>query len=262
MLRSATGRPSPSCGAALTRRRRRHRHVTGKGTYRGALEVVPRASGARRDQRRRRSTTTCGASSPRESPPSWPLEALKAQAVAARSYALSTGDRGGNGFDLYDDTRSQVYGGIAAETAKTNQAVSAHPAAGRHLRRQDRPDLLLLDLRRPHREHRELLARLRQPVPYLRGVADPYDDASPYTLEAEVLTAGCRRRSSRSDLRGKLKKIVSPSAAPRRGSSGPTWSAPAGLTTISGSAAEARPRAARHLDVLQEDVSPRRLRQP
>ena len=50
---------------------------------------------------------------PNESPPSWPQAALRAQAVAARSYAL-TGAVGGNGFDLYDDTRSQVYEGCRA----------------------------------------------------------------------------------------------------------------------------------------------------
>ena len=44
---------------------------------------------------------------PDESPPSWPLEALKAQAVAARTYAVATMKPGAT-FDLYPDTRSQV----------------------------------------------------------------------------------------------------------------------------------------------------------
>jgi stage II sporulation protein D len=47
---------------------------------------------------------------PRESPSSWPLDALKAQAVAARSYALTSGGKCG-GY-LCPDTRDQVYGGI------------------------------------------------------------------------------------------------------------------------------------------------------
>ena len=59
----------------------------------------------------------------RESPASWPLEALKAQAVAARTYAITT-SKGGDGFDQYADTRSQVYGGVGAETASTDQAVA------------------------------------------------------------------------------------------------------------------------------------------
>jgi stage II sporulation protein D len=47
---------------------------------------------------------------PRESPSSWPLDALKAQAVAARSYALTSAGKCG-GY-LCPDTRDQVYGGI------------------------------------------------------------------------------------------------------------------------------------------------------
>jgi len=59
-----------------------------------------------------------------EMPSSWPLAALEAQAVASRTYALST-DAGGSRFDVYADTRSQVYLGQAAETASSNAAVSA-----------------------------------------------------------------------------------------------------------------------------------------
>ena len=51
-------------------------------------------------------------------------EELRAQAVESRSFALSAGV-GGNGFDLYNDTRSQVYGGLASETAPTNAAANA-----------------------------------------------------------------------------------------------------------------------------------------
>ena len=48
------------------------------------------------------------------------IEALKAQAVAARSYALATRQIGAP-FDVYSDTRSQMYLGIASETpAKTS----------------------------------------------------------------------------------------------------------------------------------------------
>jgi stage II sporulation protein D len=49
-------------------------------------------------------------------PASWAAEALKAQAVVARSYALRN-RRSDRVFDLYPDTRSQVYRGIAGETA-------------------------------------------------------------------------------------------------------------------------------------------------
>ena len=59
-----------------------------------------------------------------EMPKDWPLEALKAQAVAARSYALARVLKG-KPFDLYADWRSQVYGGIPAEAPRATEAVQA-----------------------------------------------------------------------------------------------------------------------------------------
>lgn len=62
---------------------------------------------------------------PDEMPPSWHPQALRAQAIAARSYAL-TGLGGDYAwFDVYSDTRSQVYGGVNAEEASTDAAVAA-----------------------------------------------------------------------------------------------------------------------------------------
>ena len=61
---------------------------------------------------------------PKEMPAAWHPEALKAQAVAARSYALAH-RLSGKGFDLYADVRSQVYGGVAAEDARATAAKSA-----------------------------------------------------------------------------------------------------------------------------------------
>lgn len=59
------------------------------------------------------------------SPGGWPeLEALKAQAVAARTYAVSNlGRFASEGFDLTPDTRSQVYGGRATEHPLSDRAV-------------------------------------------------------------------------------------------------------------------------------------------
>ena len=61
---------------------------------------------------------------PSEMPSNWPPDALKAQAVAARSYALANLTKG-RAFDLYGDTRSQVYGGIDAEFPTASDAVDA-----------------------------------------------------------------------------------------------------------------------------------------
>ena len=61
---------------------------------------------------------------PSEMPSLWEYEALKAQAVAARSYALANlGKRASQGFDLNDTPQDQAYGGATAERIKTNRAV-------------------------------------------------------------------------------------------------------------------------------------------
>ena len=62
---------------------------------------------------------------PIEMPPSWPAEALRAQAIAARSYAAVRLRPGTGTFDLYDDTRSQVYRGVEGEATATNTAIEA-----------------------------------------------------------------------------------------------------------------------------------------
>ena len=61
---------------------------------------------------------------PSEMPASWPAEALKAQAVAARSYALAQlGSYGRYGFDLLATQSSQVYKGYDEENPATTRAV-------------------------------------------------------------------------------------------------------------------------------------------
>lgn len=61
-----------------------------------------------------------------EMSPNWPLEALKAQAVAARSYALYQRERGGNPtYDLGDTQGWQVYKGLESEATSTYAAVDA-----------------------------------------------------------------------------------------------------------------------------------------
>jgi stage II sporulation protein D len=57
-------------------------------------------------------------------PPQTDFEAVKAQAVAARSYTLSyLGRRADLGFDLWATVEDQVYGGTARENAQSNRAV-------------------------------------------------------------------------------------------------------------------------------------------
>ncbi len=61
---------------------------------------------------------------PSEMPASWAIEAHKAQAIAARSYALANlGKRAKFGYDLKDTPEDQAYGGASKETPETNYAV-------------------------------------------------------------------------------------------------------------------------------------------
>lgn len=61
---------------------------------------------------------------PKEMPYSFPLEALKAQAVAARTYAMHNMKKHANeGFNLCDTTHCQVYHGYDSENPSTNLAV-------------------------------------------------------------------------------------------------------------------------------------------
>jgi stage II sporulation protein D len=58
-------------------------------------------------------------------PASWPAEALKAQAIASRSYADYRLHPSDGQFDLYDDTRTQVYRGVEVEAAASDAAIAA-----------------------------------------------------------------------------------------------------------------------------------------
>jgi stage II sporulation protein D len=114
---------------------------------------------------------------PSEMPRLWQPAAYEAQAIAARSYALAAARRTGY-FDLYDDTRDQVYGGIAAERPATNAAVGY--TAGEILTYDGQPILAYYSASTGGRtEAVEDAFPGKQPEPYLVSVSDPYDTVSP-----------------------------------------------------------------------------------
>jgi stage II sporulation protein D len=108
---------------------------------------------------------------PWEMPWRWDRAALAAQAVAARSYAVSRLDSG-TMFDLYADTRDQMYGGLRAEHPTTNRAVGR--TAG----------LVLVWGGHTIRAYYSSTSGGRTEavagVPYLQSVPDPYDSLSPH----------------------------------------------------------------------------------
>ena len=113
---------------------------------------------------------------PAEMPSAWPSEALKAQAVAARSYALANVTTG-RAFDLYGDTRSQVFGGVKVENAATSAAVDA--TKGQVVLYKGKVANTLFFSTSGGRTA-SALESTGLDVPYLVPVADPYDTASPY----------------------------------------------------------------------------------
>ena len=109
---------------------------------------------------------------PWEMPEDWHPEALRAQAVVARSYALAT-LKPGTLFDLYPDTRSQVYGGIEAEEDSTNRAIGS--TAGQVVMWQGRVATTFYHSTSGGRTSSNAEAWPGSPaVPYLVPVADPY----------------------------------------------------------------------------------------
>jgi len=100
--------------------------LEGKGRYRGKVEVFPNAQGRLTVVNTLELETYLRGVVPREMGPSiYPaLEALKAQAVAARTYAYSNrGKRAKDGFDMTDTVADQVYGGKDGEQKLSDQAV-------------------------------------------------------------------------------------------------------------------------------------------
>ncbi len=149
----------------------------GSGTYRGVLEFRPDVFGGVNVINAVSLEDYVAGVISRESPSSWPAEALKAQAVAARTYAITTSKQGA-GFEHYNDTRSQVYGGVAAETASTNAAVTA--TRGQVVTYQGEPVVtFFFSTSGGKTENVENTNVGAGPQPWLKSVADPYDDVSP-----------------------------------------------------------------------------------
>ena len=115
---------------------------------------------------------------PSESPSRWPLAALEAQAVAARSYAVSE-LRPDSWYDLLPTTSDQVYGGVAAERPRTDNAV--YQTLGQVLTWDGRVARTYYSASSGGRTEAVQDAWPgAAPIPYLRSVPDPYDVYSPH----------------------------------------------------------------------------------
>jgi stage II sporulation protein D len=114
---------------------------------------------------------------PAEMPSTWAPEALEAQSVAARSYALATRLVGAP-FDEYADSRSQLYLGLSAESPATSAAVDAT----KHQVLLFAGKVATTYFFSTSGGETASIADVWgvAPLPYLVAVADPYDVISPY----------------------------------------------------------------------------------
>jgi stage II sporulation protein D len=138
-----------------------------------------------------------------EMPASWPAPALEAQAIASRTYAL-TAHAGGSSFDVYADTRSQVYRGAAAETPQTNAAVAA--TEGQVVTYAGQPAITYFFASSGgETEDVENAFAGSEPAPWLKGVVDPYEgSSSKWSVSLSSATAAARLRGL---LKGSLRGI-------------------------------------------------------
>ena len=114
---------------------------------------------------------------PAEMPSTWLPQALDAQAVASRSYSLATRQLAAP-FDVYSDTRSQMYLGIASETTATTAAVDA--TAGRVVLFRGKVATTVYSSSSGGETSSSVDAWGGNPTPYLVSVPDPYDVISPF----------------------------------------------------------------------------------
>src|SRR3954447_6008641 len=112
---------------------------------------------------------------PAEMPSAWLPEALKAQAVVARSYVLAVRKTGA--FDLYPDTRSQMYLGIDHEKPSATAAVDATAGKVVLYNGQVAKTYFYSSSGGRTASSQDVWGGA---VPYLVSVPDPYDTISPY----------------------------------------------------------------------------------
>jgi len=185
--------------------------ILGDRTYRGTLRVT--------GGKAVRVVNTIGLEQylwgvvPSEMPDTWPAEALKSQAIVARTYALTHLQNGGGDFDVYPDTRSQVYGGISAESAPGRDAVNG--TAGQVVLYKGELAQTFFFSSSGGRTANVQDVWGSKPTPYLVSVPDPYDTLSPYH-DWGPLKLGARQLGKRLGSRGPLLDVRTSAGADGR----------------------------------------------
>ncbi|HET7043499.1 MAG TPA: SpoIID/LytB domain-containing protein [Gaiellaceae bacterium] len=160
----------------------------GKTSYRGSIQVTKTKGG------KLQAVDVVGLEDylrgvvPAEMPSTWPPEALKAQAVAARSYALAQRATG-KPYDLFADVRSQVYGGVGAESAAASAAIDATRGIVVLSGGEVADTLFFSSSGGRTASYAEAFSG--GPLSYLVSVDDPYDE-SPYVNWGPVAVDGAK----------------------------------------------------------------------
>jgi stage II sporulation protein D len=187
------------------------------GQYRGALEIRPSGGGVQAINALALETYLRGVVAA-ESPSSWPAAALQAQAVVARTYAVTTNvGSPTDGIDQYADTRSQMYRGVASETPSTDAAVAA---TNDQVVTQDGKPVVtyFFSTSGGHTENVEFSFLGSLPRTWLKGVDDPFDDVSPrHTWTPITLTGTQAATRLRGLVRGGFRgiKVLERGTSPR-----------------------------------------------
>jgi stage II sporulation protein D len=147
------------------------------GAYRGAIELRPTSTGGMTAINVVSVDNYLRGVLAGEVPASWPDAALEAQAVAARSYALTT-HAGGTLYDQYPDDRSQVYRGMDAEQPRGNAAVRA--TANQVVMHDGQiATTFFFSASGGRTENVEDSFDGAEPEPYLKSVRDRYEGGAP-----------------------------------------------------------------------------------
>jgi stage II sporulation protein D len=188
--------------------------LAGVGSYRGVLEFAPTAFKGLSVVNAVGLDDYLQGVVPAESPASWPAEALQAQAIAARTYAITTAKSAD--FDHYADTRSQVYKGVGIETASTNAAVAA--TRGQIVTYNGQPVVTyFFSTSGGKTEDVENTTLGNEPKPWLKSVDDEYDSVSPRHRWTTRLTMKSASRKLGSLVKGSFKgiRVTRRGASPR-----------------------------------------------
>ncbi len=123
---------------------------------------------------------------PKEMPTYWHIEALKSQAVAARTYAIKALKNKRSFYDMYTTTKSQVYTGLKAENSRSIAAVKR--TAGQTLTYRNKIIHAVFHSSSGGKTENNENVWRGKAIPYLRSVRSPYEGKTAYWPKKRLLS--------------------------------------------------------------------------